>query len=349
MLNIQEKVPLSGYSTMRLGGPAAYLTEVRSGQEVIEACEWAQQRGLPLVMIGGGSNIIWPDEGFGGLVIVNKIMAWEIQKIDEETVYLTVGAGEPWDSVVARTTEAGLSGIEQLSLIPGTAGATPIQNVGAYGREISEVLVCVQAYDQQTKTMVTIPSADCGFAYRTSRFRTTDKGRFLITNLTLHLTSSKPLQPFYPSVQSYFEQHGITDYTAEAIREAVISIRREKLPDPSQIGTCGSFFYNPIVETSDFHSLVNQYPGMPGWPQPDGRIKIPAAWLLDKAGFSDYHDPETGMATWPKQSLNFVNEHARSTADVLAFKEKVAAKVKETFGIELEQEPELISQPMAQP
>ena len=342
MINFQPNVPLASYSTMRLGGPAAYLTEVKNPQEVQEVIAWAEAKNLPLIMIGGGSNIIWPDEGFPGLVVVNKIMGYQIQKIDDENVYLTAGAGEPWDSVVARTVMEGLSGVEQLSLIPGTVGATPIQNVGAYGREIAEVLVVVQAYDRQSKQMVTIPAADCAFAYRTSRFKTTEKGRFLITAVTLHLAHTKPLPPFYPQVQSYFDQHAIHDVTPQALRDAVVAIRNAKLPDPAVVANCGSFFYNPIINEDELRELQQTYPGIENWPQADGRVKISAAWLIEQAGLKDYHDADTGMATWPTQALTFINEHARSTADVIVFKQKVADKIKAMFGIELQQEPELV-------
>jgi len=147
-MTISENVPLTNYSTMRLGGSAAYLCEVTTRMEILEALTWAQQRTLPVIMIGTGSNIIWRDEGFAGLVIVNKILRFELFKEDETNTYLTIGAGEPWDSVVARSVVAGLSGIEALSLIPGTAGATPIQNVGAYGQDISQTLVTVEAFDK---------------------------------------------------------------------------------------------------------------------------------------------------------------------------------------------------------
>ena len=327
---------------MRLGGSAAYLAEVHNVADLQQAVAWAEQYKLPLVMIGGGSNVIWSDQGFAGLVLVNKIMGFDLQTEDAENSYLTIGAGEPWDSVVSRIVGLDLSGIEELSLIPGAAGATPIQNVGAYGREIADSLVSVTAYDRQAKKLINIPKIDCAFAYRTSRFRTTDKGRFLITSITLHLTKTKPLPPFYPGVQTYFEQHGITDYNVLAVREAVVAIRSSKLPDPALVANCGSFFYNPILSVEDFNNLKTDNPGLEGNPQSDGHIKISAAWLVEQAGFKDFHDPQTGMATWPKQSLIFVNEKAPNTAALMVFKQKVATKIKEMFNIDLEQEPELI-------
>lgn len=343
LMDIKQNVSLAAYSTMRLGGQAAYLAEVHTVAELQQAVNWAEQYKLPFVMIGGGSNIIWSDKGFTGLVLINKIMGFDLQEEDEENSYLTVGAGEPWDSVVSRVVGLDLSGVEELSLIPGSTGATPIQNVGAYGREIADSLVSVTAYDRQAKKLINIPKIDCGFAYRTSRFRTTDKGRFLITSITLHLTKTKPLPPFYPAVQTYFEQHGITDYTVLAVRQAVVAIRTSKLPDPALVANCGSFFYNPIITAEEFNRIKFDYPELEGHPQPDGQLKISAAWLVEKAGFKDFHDPETGMATWPKQPLVFINERAPNTAALLAFREKVKAKIKEMFGIDLEQEPELVN------
>ncbi len=342
-MNIQQNVPLKDHSTMRLGGTAAYLTEITSRRELTEALAWAEaQSNLPVIMIGGGSNIIWRDEGFPGLVIVNKIMRFEEQQEDDENYYVTIGAGEDWDSVVARVTEKGMTGIEALSLIPGTAGATPVQNVGAYGQEIADTLVSIEAYDSQLKQFVTLPAADCAFSYRSSRFKTTDRGRFYITALTLHLIHGNPQPPFYRALQAYLDEKGLTNPTPQLIREAVIDIRRSKLPDPAVVANNGSFFANPIIDAELFSQISTDHPGMPNWPTEDGRYKIPAAWLLERTGFKDVHDAETGMGTWPGQCLVLVNEHAPSTAALLAFRQKIIDTVRQQFNITLEQEPEIL-------
>ncbi len=327
---------------MRLGGNAAYMTEVADRHELTDALAWAEQSNLPVLMIGGGSNIVWKDEGFPGLIIVNKIMRFEEQTEDEENYYVTVGAGENWDNVVARTVERGVTGIEALSLIPGTAGATPVQNVGAYGQEIANVLVSVEAYDSELKQMVNIPAMDCAFGYRTSRFKTGDRGRFFITAITLHLLKSKPQPPFYRAVEAYLEEHQITDVTPQIIRRAVIAIRQSKLPDPTQVANNGSFFANPVVDDGQFTQLRADFPDIPGWPDDTGNVKIPAAWLIEQTGFKDFHDPETGMSTWSMQPLVLVNEHAQSTAQLLQFKQKIVDAVQQKFGITLVQEPELL-------
>lgn len=342
-LQFQQNVSLRHYSTMRLGGNAAYLCDVHNRQEVEEAVRWASEHNVPIMMIGGGSNIIWKDEGFPGLVLVNKIMGFEEQQEDEENYYATIGAGENWDSVVARTTAKGMTGIEGLSLIPGTAGATPIQNVGAYGQEIAQTLVSVEVYDLQTKQFMNIQNMDCGFGYRTSRFKTTDRGRFLITGITLHLLRQNPQPPFYRAVQQYFDDHNIQgEITPQVMRDAVMAIRTAKLPDPAKIANNGSFFGNPVVDESVYIQLQADHGEVPHWPTGDGRIKISAAWLIEKSGLKDYHDAETGMATWPTQPLVFVNEHAQSTAQLLAFRQKVFETIKQKFGITLVQEPELL-------
>jgi len=292
-------------------------------------------------MIGSGSNIIWTDGGFDGLVLVNKIIGFE-QQDQGDQVFITVGGGEPWDSVVARTVAHNLSGIEQLSLIPGLTGATPIQNVGAYGREIADVLVCVQAYDSVDKKMVVLPKIDCGFAYRKSRFNSVDKGRFFISSVTLALSIHPPMPPFYDSLQSYLSENNITSFTPANIREAVVAIRSAKLPDPAKVANCGSFFANPIVEFDHVQTLLETYPQIQYWELGDNTVKVSAAWMLDYLGLKGYHEPNTGMAIWDKQPLVFVNEKAPNTAALLAFRDAIVARVQEKFGITLQQEPELI-------
>jgi UDP-N-acetylmuramate dehydrogenase len=346
-MTVSEHVPLTNYSTMRLGGSAAYLCEVTSRMEILEALTWAQQRTLPAIMIGSGSNIIWRDEGFGGLIIVNKIRRFELFKEDDTNTYLTIGAGEPWDSVVARSVQAGLTGIEALSLIPGTAGATPIQNVGAYGQDISQTLVTVEAFDTQISDFVTLPASDCGFGYRTSRFKTTDHGRFYISGLSLHLSSLQPTPPFYPAVAEYLTLHNVTAPSSAAIREAVMAIRSAKLPDPSVVNNTGSFFANPIVSAGQLAQLQADHGDIPHWTTANGHAKLAAAWLIEQAGYKDFHDPETGMGTWPTQPLVLVNERASSTANLLTFKQKIVAAIQAKFSITLEQEPELLPQAKA--
>jgi len=341
-MQILQNISLAEHSTMRLGGTARYAAVITSRSELTEALDWARAQQLPVIMVGGGSNIVWQDAGFAGLLLINQIKRFEIFDEDGRNVYVTIGAGEDWDSVVERTTKDGLTGIEALSLVPGTAGATPVQNVGAYGQEISQTLTTVEAYDSAEQKFVTLRAEDCAFGYRTSRFKTTDKGRFFITAITLHLMRQLPEPPFYKAVDDYFAEHKVERPTPQLLREAVIAIRSAKLPDPKVVANNGSFFANPVIDQTHLIDLQANYPTMPYWPLPDGRAKIPAAWLIEQAGFKGIADEETGMATWPTQPLVFVNQHARSTADLLTFKQKIVTTIEQKFQITLTQEPELL-------
>ena len=339
-MNILQDINLAAYSTMRLGGNAAYLVEVATETELKEAAAWAAQNSLPVLMIGSGSNIVWRDEGYPGLVIVDKISGFEVKE-DEFGTYLSVGAGENWDSVVLRSVDLGLTGIECLTLIPGSAGATPIQNVGAYGQEISQTLVTLSAYNFTTGMMETLAAGDCQFSYRNSIFKT-NPGKYLITSITLMLRKGSMMPPFYPSLNNYLNEHHVTDCSPASIRQAVMAIRQNKLPDPSKVANCGSFFGNPEVDKDTLSVLQENYPGIPNWPTDSGKAKLSAAWLIDQAGFAHYTDQETGIATWPQQPLVFINQGAKSTAALLSFADKVKSSVLNKFGVELNQEPLLL-------
>lgn len=338
----RENIGLSQYSTMRLGGTAKYVQDISTKEELKTALDWALSQNLPVLMIGRGSNIIWRDEGFDGLLLINKIMGYKLEADGGDQYVLSVGAGEDWDRVVARTVESGLSGIECLSLIPGTAGATPIQNVGAYGQEIAQVLLAVEVYDNQKQEFSQIAGTNCQFGYRTSRFKSQDRGRFFITGLKLQLEKTNPTGPFYPSLQKYIEDNKLTSFTPKTIRQAVIAIRQSKLPDPEEISNNGSFFFNPTVDAAKIDQIKANYEDLVYWPAGTDRFKLSAAWLIDKTGFSDYKDIETGMATWPKHPLVLVNEHAVKTADLFRFSQKIVAAVQAKFDVTLEREPLLL-------
>ncbi len=327
---------------MRLGGNASFLTEVNSAEELVEAATWAHNKRLPIILIGDGSNIVWRDEGFDGLVIVNRIMSYELRPFDETTAVLTVGAGENWDSVVERTVSAGYYSLAPLSLIPGTAGATPVQNVGAYGQEVSNCLMTIQAFDLTAGKFVILRGSDCQFAYRTSRFKTVDRRKYLISSITFSISKQAPNPPYYDALQHYLTENNITVQSPSDIRQAVIAIRSQKLPDPKLVANNGSFFANPIISDEALVQLLGINDAAKYWHLDGGNVKVSAAWLLEQAGFKDFHDTATGMATWPNQPLVLVNEHAKTTADLLKFKAKIVDAVKQKFDIALEQEPELL-------
>lgn len=326
---------------MRLGGTADFVCEVKSNKDVIAASEWAESRQLPLRMIGGGSNIIWRDEGFKGLLVINKIPGFEQIAGDHISETYCIGAGENWDKIVEKTVKAGLSGIECLSFIPGCVGAVPVQNVGAYGQDISQTLVSLEAYDRVSKTFVRIVNADCGFGYRTSRFKTIDNGRFMITSIDLKLQKLPP-KNFSNSVEAYLDEHNIEDRSPKEIRKAVIAIRKAKLPDPAKVANNGSFFANPIITNKALKKLRKTYPDMPAWEVGPDHQKLAAAWLIEKAGFKGKRDAATGMSTWKNHALVLVNEKASSTQDLIDFQDKIIAKVHKMFDIELEREPEIL-------
>lgn len=341
-MNILESVDLKLYSTMRLGGQARWLAEAHKQQDIKELVDWAKQKDVPFIVIGQGSNIVWRDEGFDGLIIVNLIKGIDVLAEDDNSTTLRAGAGEIWDRVVAWSVNKNLSGIEFLSRIPGLAGAAPVQNIGAYGAELADVITEVAIYDTQTDVFETMLAAGCNFGYRTSRFKTTDKGRYVILSITLKLHKDTPKPPFYESLENYLKEHNVHEFTPQAIREAVTEIRKIKLPDPSVVANNGSFFTNPIVDKPKADELKQKFPEIKMWPTKDGRVKLAAGWMVEQAGFKDVHDEQTGMATWWGSSLVMVNEHAQKTADLVAFKQKILDKVHEMFGITLEQEPELL-------
>ncbi len=338
-MQIKTNVPLKDYSTMRLGGIAEALTTVATREELAEAVQWAEQHHKPMLMLGGGSNVIFSN-GYKGLVVINALHGFETIASDRTSVTLQIGAGEAWDDIVARTVAQGLSGIEKLSAIPGTAGATPVQNVGAYGAEIADVLVDLEAYDTRSKTFVTLTNADCQFSYRNSVFKATTDRRFIITSITIKLSKLPPQPPFYDSLQEYLDRNHITEHSPAALRSAVVAIRAKRLPDPQLIPNTGSFFKNPIVSAGKLTELQQEHPDIPYYEMKDGRIKLLAGWLIDKTGLKGYRSH--GMKIYENNALVFVNESAHDYQDLAAFKQEIITKVQDAFGVTLEQEPELI-------
>ena len=351
-LDIKENVLLKEYSTMRVGGPARYLVVVSTPEDLVEAVAFAKEKNLPVFVVGGGSNVVFSDRGYAGLVIAYRVMGFEILRETEEYVFLKVGAGEVWDDVVLKSVEKGLSGIEAISIVPGLVGAAPVHNIGCYGQELSETIMELTAYDVKEGKTVVFENKDCKFGYRTSRFEKEDKGKYVIMDITLRLNRAWMEPPFYKDVERYFTEHEIKEYSSERVREAVVAIRRRKLPDPKEVANTGSFFRNAVVSMKKFDDMVGKVPSLneppEGWPQPprwflpDGRVKVASARLVELAGFSSYEDKETGMATWPKQNLVLVNQNAKSAADVIAFRDKIVKAVMDMFDIELQDEVEIV-------
>jgi UDP-N-acetylmuramate dehydrogenase len=336
-MDIHTNIPLKNFTTMKLGGPARFMTEARTPEEVQQVYKNAAAQSLPVFVLGGGSNVIARDEGFPGIVLRIRIPGFEIIADDLNTTTITVGAGESWDDTVKRTVDMRLTGIEALSAIPGTTGAAPVQNIGAYSQEIADTLQHINAYDSQNDTFVTLQANDCEFAYRNSIFRGQQKGRFVITSVTLKLSKSNPQPPFYEAVQVYFDDHNTQMFTQQVLRDAVIDIRTNKLPDPALLPNTGSFFKNAIIEDWQLQELHKTSPDAPAYDMGDGHYKIPSGWLIEQSGMKGalLH----GMRVHDKNTLVLINESASSYNDLAAARDEIIGAVRDKFQIQIEQEP----------
>ncbi len=336
-MDVRMSIPLKNFTTMKLGGKARFMVTVTSVDEAVTAYQNAKKQNIPIFILGGGSNVLARDEGYPGLVILNRIMGFEVLSDDKSSVLIRVGAGEVWDEVVERVVERGLSGIETLSAIPGTAGAAPVQNIGAYGQEVADTLVSVEAYDSHTGQVVTITAENCGLSYRHSIFRGEWIGRYCIIAITLRLYYASPQPPFYAALQRYFDEHKIDMYTSKIIRDAVIAIRQDKLPNPKDKPNAGSFFKNAIIESWQHEELKKEYPDMPSYDMPGGNYKIPTGWLIEQTGLKG--QLLNGMRIHDKNALVLINESATSYADLSEARSRVIQQVYDSFRIQIEQEP----------
>lgn len=336
-MNVQTNIALSDYTTMRLGGPARFFAEASTPNELAALYRNAKSVGQRTFIIGGGSNLIAHDEGFDGLVIRNRILGFEIIADDASSTTIKLGAGEEWDSVVKRTVDMNLSGISAMSAIPGTVGAAPVQNVGAYGQEIADVFVSLEAYDIQNDKFVTLDWDNCHFSYRDSIFRSEAKGRYGIVSVTVKLYKTAPVPPFYAALQKYLDLHNITTYTPQIIRDAVTAIRASKLPDPKILPNSGSFFKNAIVEGWVYNDLKAAYPDMPAFQMDEAHYKIPSGWLIEQAEFKG--KVMHGIKVHDDNALVLVNQSASGYQDLANARKEIIMRVQDTFKITLEQEP----------
>ena len=342
-MTLQQNIPLVDYSTMRLGGRARYFMSIKSEEELLEVLDFAKKMQVPFYVLGGGSNTIFQQSDFTGLIIKNDILGIA-EESKNGSLEIIIGAGEKWDDAVALSVTRGFCDIAALSLIPGSCGAAPVQNIGAYGQQVSDSLVSLRAYDTKKAIFVELSRDECNFSYRHSRFNTTDKKRFIITSITLKLQQKYSKLPFYADISTYFASHGISEnaVTPMQLREATSVVRVRKLPDPSTVANSGSFFKNPIVSPDKYNALLHTYPSLKAHETDDGSLKLYGAQLIELSGMKDYHDAKTGMATWKNQALVMVNENAKTTDDLMQFKQKVITSVEKHFGITLIQEPEIV-------
>ena len=393
-MKIRENVPIKELTTMRMGGEARYVVEVYTEEDVREAYEFAREKGLPVFILGGGANTIGRDEGYEGVIILDKLKGVDFceytsslnfsdyRSIDNSAdsrrkskseassqksggaevvavadgdvseagevlmtvaggevseageVLMTVAGGEVWDEVVEQACARGLTGIEALSAIPGTAGAAPVQNIGAYGQEVGAVVERVRAYNSKTGEVVTFRPEEMKFRYRKSIFNTEEAGRYFILEVVLKLRRGEMAGPYYASLQRYIDEHGETDFSPMGIRRIVREIRAGKLPDPEVEASAGSFFKNVYLD--DEQAEVARARGVKMW-SGDGVNKVNAGWLIEAVGLrgAKMH----GMRVSEKAALILINEDAEGYADLAKAREEIRKKVRERFGYELEQEP----------
>lgn len=339
---ILEDIPLASFTTFGIGGPARYFVHALSEDAVLHAVLFAGKNNLPVFVLGGGSNLLVADRGFPGLVLKIGLTGIEWGNAGQQTI-VRAGAGEEWDNLVRLCVERKLAGIECLSGIPGSVGGTPVQNIGAYGQEVSEVLVWVRAYDRNTGSIVDLSHDECGFAYRTSVFNTTEKDRYIVLSVTYSLAKNGIPSVRYPDVEKEFEGKASPPSLSE-VRQAVRRIRARKAMllvegDPD-CHSAGSFFKNPIVSEQQFHEIqaATRDEGMPGYAASPGKVKVAAAWLIEHSGFhKGYSLDRVGIST--KHSLALINKGGATAEDVLRLAGNIRAGVEDKFGIRLTPEP----------
>lgn len=335
-MNIRENVPISELTTMRLGGPARFVIEIENVDEAHDAFDFAAEKGLPIYFLGLGANSLGLDKGFDGALILNRIKGIKPLKESENELIVKACGGEIWDDFVEYVVNKGFSGVEAMSKIPGTVGAAPVQNIGAYGQEAKDTLESVEVYDSLLGEYKEIKGEDCDFGYRHSIFNSgKDKGRYFILTATFHFTKRQLEQPFYNSLQGYLDAHNITDYSPKSIREAVSAIRADKLPDPATTASAGSFFKNILLDEKD--AKLAEKKGVPMRKTPDGKYKVNTGWLLEDAGLKGktFH----GFTVSDKAALILINESAKSYADLEKAVAEIQKAVKDKFGLTIEPEP----------
>lgn len=341
LVTIQENILLKHYTTFRIGGPARFFVAVKNNIELTDALVFAQEKRLPIFVLGGGSNIVVGDEGFSGLVIKMEFSGIEYGDEKDGKIEVKVGAGEEWDTFVKETVGRGLHGLETLSYIPGTVGAAPVQNIGAYGSEVKTNIAWVEAMHIETGEFRMFSNVECEFTYRMSFFKKTEGRKYVITRVGFMLEKHGSPNISYKDIQTYIKENNITEITLQKVRDMVIAIRTKKLPSVKDYGTAGSFFKNPILLKEKYQKLLTNFPEMPHYPVDGMNVKIPAGWILDTlCGFKGYRDQHVGV--YKNQALVLVNFGDATSFDVKKLAQKMIDCVKEKTGIELEREVEYV-------
>jgi len=333
---------LSQHTTLRLGGPAAHYVEATTEAELVDAVRAADEAGEPLLLVAGGSNLVIADEGFSGTVLKIATRGVSVDQDACSGATVTVAAGEGWDALVARAVDEGWVGVEALSGIPGSVGATPIQNVGAYGQEVAETIASVRCWDRHERAFRTLAAADCGFGYRTSRFKQ-DPARHVVLSVTFQLRLGDLGAPVrYAELARTLGVEPGERVPMTAVRETVLRLRRGKGmvldAEDQDTWSAGSFFTNPLLSPEQARALPED---APRWEQPDGRVKTSAAWLIERSGFGKgYGNDRVSLST--KHTLALTNRGAASTADLVALAREIRAGVEERFGVRLVNEPVMV-------
>ena len=346
-MTTQENIPLAPLTTFQVGGPARYFVETHSEHEVSEAVAYAFARKLPLFVLGGGSNLIVSDDGWPGLVLKVSLAGVEFEG-DLQKMLFHAGAGENWDSLVALAVSKNCGGIECLSGIPGTVGGTPVQNVGAYGQEVSETITRVRALEITTGQVVDMSNSDCGFSYRSSIFNTARRDQYIVLEVSYRLHRNGGPKIEYADVKNFFAAENVDKPTLQQVRDAVCSIRQSKamllVASDEDCRSAGSFFKNPIVSQAEADRIEalaqKRVPGkkLPRYPATDGQVKLAAAWLVEQSGFSKgYSLGPVGISR--KHTLAIVNRGGATAKHILALKEVIQKKVFDLWGVTLQPEP----------
>ncbi|MBQ2024990.1 MAG: UDP-N-acetylmuramate dehydrogenase [Paludibacteraceae bacterium] len=332
-----ENHSLLPYNTFGIDVDASYLVEYDSEEELVQLLQLDLLRENKFLHIGGGSNLLFIGN-YQGVILHSHIMGIEVKKTTETDVFVKVGAGVVWDDFVAYCVAKNYGGVENLSLIPGEVGATPIQNIGAYGVEVKDVIYKVECIEVETGQKRIFTNPECQFAYRNSIFKHQLKGKYIVTAVWYKLSRNPQLNVNYGSLSDEIKKY--PEITLQSVRNAVISIRQRKLPEPKVLGNAGSFFLNPVVDKAHFEQLQQQYPNMPFYAQDDNKVKIPAGWLIEQCGWKGKSVGK--VAVHGSQALVLINKGGANGLDIINLSDSIRASVREKFQIELTPEVNLI-------
>lgn len=331
---MQENAALKSYNTFGIAASARYFADILTEEDLVTLLHSDLIATQRLLVLGGGSNILFTQD-FDGLVIRMNIQGIS-EQIDGDTVLLKAGAGVVWNDLVSYCVKKGYAGIENLSLIPGTVGASPVQNIGAYGVELKDVFVCCEAYELATTALRVFSFADCSFGYRDSIFKRELKGRYIITSVTFRLSKKASVNTQYGAIQEELRLRKINEPSIADVAAVVSQIRVSKLPDPSTIGNAGSFFKNPVISKQEFDQLFLNHPDVVNYPVAGDMVKLAAGWLIEACGFKGLISGQTG--TWKNQALVIVNHGHATGQEVYSFSEQIIEAVDAKFGVKLERE-----------